>query len=37
VLDPVAVTFTVVEGLAQLGIRHSKRGLYATPAAQKMN
>jgi len=36
VLDPVAVTFKVAEGLAHLGIRHSKRGLYATPCVQKI-
>jgi allantoin racemase len=32
VLDPVGVTFKIVEGLTELGIRHSKIGLYATPA-----
>jgi allantoin racemase len=36
VLDPVAVTFKVAEALTQIGIRHSKRGLYATPAGQTM-
>jgi allantoin racemase len=37
VLDPVAVTFKLVEGLCELHIRHSKIGLYATPAPKKMN
>ena len=37
VLDPVAVTFKVAEALAQIGIRHSKRGLYATPEPKRMN
>jgi allantoin racemase len=37
VLDPVAVAFKMVEGLTALGIRHSKVGLYATPAPKKMN
>ncbi len=37
VLDPVAVTFKMVEGLTALGIRHSKIGLYATPAPKTMN
>ena len=32
VLDPVSITFKVAEALAELGIRHSKIGLYATPA-----
>jgi allantoin racemase len=32
VLDPVSVTFKVAEALTELGIRHSKIGLYATPA-----
>ena len=32
VLDPVGVTFKVAEGLTELGVRHSKIGLYATPA-----
>lgn len=36
ILDPVAVTFKVVEGLSEIGIRHSKLGLYATPAIQKV-
>lgn len=31
VLDPISVTLKVAEGLAELGVRHSKRGLYATP------
>jgi allantoin racemase len=37
IIDPVAVTLKMVEGLAELGIRHSKVGLYAVPAPQKMN
>ena len=32
VLDPVGVTFKVAEGLTELGVRHSRIGLYATPA-----
>jgi len=32
VLDPVGVTFKVAEGLTELGVRHSKIGLYATSA-----
>lgn len=31
VLDPTSVTLKVAEGLAELGIRHSKRGLFHTP------
>ncbi|MEE8592566.1 MAG: aspartate/glutamate racemase family protein [Candidatus Bipolaricaulota bacterium] len=31
VLDPTSVTFKVTEGLVELGIRHSKRGLFHTP------
>jgi allantoin racemase len=34
VLDPLAVTFKVAEGLTDLGVRHSKHGLYATPVPQ---
>jgi allantoin racemase len=37
VLDPTAITFKMVEGLTQLGIRHSKIGLYAKPKIQKIN
>jgi allantoin racemase len=37
VLDPVAITFKLVEGLTEMGIRHSKIGLYATPAPKKFN
>lgn len=37
VLDPIAVTYKLVEGLTEIGIRHSKLGLYATPAPQKRN
>ena len=36
VLDPIAVTLKVVEGLTAIGVRHSKRGLYATPVAQQV-
>ncbi len=32
VFDPVGVTFKMAEGLTELGVRHSKIGLYATPA-----
>jgi len=31
VLDPVAVTFKVAEAMVDLGLRHSKVGLFATP------
>jgi allantoin racemase len=37
VLDPIAVTLKVVEGLTEIGIRHSKLGLYALPAPQRMS
>jgi len=37
VLDPIAVTFKLVEGLTEIGIHHSKLGLYATPAPKKHN
>lgn len=37
VLDPVSVTYKVVEGLTDIGVRHSKLGLYATPAPKKQN
>ncbi len=37
VLDPIAVTFKVVEGLTEIGVVHSKRGLFATPAPQRIN
>jgi allantoin racemase len=37
VIDPIAVTYKVVEGLTELGMQHSKIGLYAVPAKQKMN
>jgi allantoin racemase len=33
VLDPVSVTFKVVEALTAIGVRHSKIGLYARPAS----
>jgi allantoin racemase len=36
ILDPVAVTFKLAEGLADLKIRHSKVGLYATPVPKKI-
>ncbi len=36
VLDPMTVTFKVVEALAEIGVHHSKIGLYATPAPQRM-
>lgn len=36
ILDPVAITFKLAEGLADLRIRHSKIGLYATPAPKRM-
>jgi len=31
VLDPTTITFKVAEALVDVGIRHCKRGLYATP------
>jgi allantoin racemase len=34
VLDPVAVTFKVAEALTAIGVRHSKRGLYARPSSR---
>jgi allantoin racemase len=37
VIDPVSVTFKMVEGLIELKLRHSKIGLYSQPAPQKMN
>jgi allantoin racemase len=37
IIDPVAVTFKVVEALTEIGLRHSKIALYAKPAPQKMN
>lgn len=37
VLDPMAVTFKVVEALAEIGVRHSKVGLYATPASRRLS
>jgi allantoin racemase len=36
VLDPIAVTLKIAEGLTAIGVRHSKRGLYATPVAQQV-
>ncbi|MDY7028149.1 MAG: aspartate/glutamate racemase family protein [Spirochaetota bacterium] len=35
ILDPVSVAYKMVEGLTELGIRHSKIGLFARPAEQK--
>jgi allantoin racemase len=35
ILDPVTVTCKVAEGLAEIGVAHSKIGLYATPAPKK--
>lgn len=35
ILDPVAVTFKVAEALTEIGIHHSKIGLYALPALKK--
>jgi allantoin racemase len=35
IIDPVAVTFKLAEALTEIGIRHSKIGLYAAPAPQK--
>jgi allantoin racemase len=35
ILDPVAVTFKVVEALTEIGVHHSKIGLYALPAPKK--
>jgi len=32
VIDPVTVTFKVAEGLAEMGLRHSKRALYRMPS-----
>jgi allantoin racemase len=36
VLDPVAVTFKLVEGLTSLGVHHSKIGVFALPSPSKM-
>jgi len=35
ILDPVTVAYKMVEGLTELGIRHSKIGLFARPKEQK--
>jgi len=35
ILDPVSVAYKMVEGLTELGIRHSKIGLFARPKKQK--
>jgi len=37
ILDPVAVTFKLAEGLGELGLRHSKVGLYSKPLPKKIN
>ncbi len=37
VLDPITVTYKMVEGLTELGLRHSKIGLYARPEPKKWN
>ena len=37
VLDPTSVTLKVAEGLAELGIRHSKRGLFAVPPGRSQD
>ena len=37
VIDPVTTAYKLVEALTELGIRHSKKGLYAKPVAQKWN
>lgn len=37
ILDPIAVAFKLVEGLTELGVHHSKIGLYATPAPKEIN
>lgn len=36
ILDPVTVTYKMVEALTELGIKHSKIGLFARPAEQKI-
>lgn len=36
VIDPVSVTYKIVEGLTALKIRHSKIGLFAQPAPQEV-
>jgi allantoin racemase len=36
VLDPLMTTLCVAEGLARIGVRHSKRGLYMTPVPQRI-
>ena len=35
ILDPVAITFKVAEALTEIGVHHSKIGLYALPAPKK--
>lgn len=35
ILDPVTVTYKMVEGLTALGVKHSKIGLFAKPAEQR--
>ncbi|MBM4456357.1 MAG: hypothetical protein FJ011_01120 [Chloroflexi bacterium] len=36
ILDPIVVTYKVAEALTEAGVRHSKIGLYATPAPKKI-
>ena len=36
ILDPIIVTYKVAEALTEVGVRHSKIGLYATPAPKKI-
>lgn len=35
ILDPITVTYKMVEALTELKLKHSKIGLYATPSEQK--
>jgi allantoin racemase len=35
ILDPVTITYKIAEGLAEIGIVHSKAGLYAVPKPQR--
>lgn len=37
VIDPVSVSYKMVEGLTDLKLKHSKVGLYSRPVPQKMN
>ena len=36
ILDPIIVTYKLAEALTEVGVRHSKIGLYATPAPKKI-